>query len=154
MPMTSPKYRFGGIFRNVVVSDGISGTFCAFALFCAKAGTAHSKPTATKQHVRNRLIAASFLEQILHTELHLPRDRVARARDAAKPGAPEVVVGKAEICRVEQVVNFGSKLQFLSAAQRQILEDREVDLTLLGTVHQCWPDVAGLKLRCRRHGVG
>src|SRR5438132_3893339 len=134
MPMTSPKYRFGGIFRNVVVSDGISGTFCALALFCAKAGTAHSKPTATKQHIRNRLIAPSeksvlkpppcypvaetqsrrecslkinslrvlcvsaplrrdsYLKQVLDSELHLPRDRVSRARDAAKPGAPEVVV--------------------------------------------------------------
>src|SRR5713226_10168985 len=86
--------------------------------------------------------APSPSEQVLNPKLHLPRDRVSRARDAAKPRAPEIEVGEIEIGKVGHVVHLGSELQLASAAQRQILEDRHVDPPLVWPMHQRVPDVA------------
>src|SRR3954468_5884559 len=52
---------FGGNFRKFGTdSNGISGTFCAFALLCAKLGTAaRSSPAASAPAVRHLFIEAS-----------------------------------------------------------------------------------------------
>src|SRR5205814_8178280 len=88
-------------------------------------------------------------EQVLHTKLHLPRNRVAGVRDAAEPGAPEIEIWQPEARRIRHVVHLGTKLQPASATHRQILEDRHVQTPLRGTMPLAPPNVAAPDLRRR-----
>src|SRR5438093_9097370 len=89
----------------------------------------------------------SISEQILDPELHLPRNRVPRARNAAEARAPEIIVGQIEIRGVGHVVALGPQLQLASVAQAQILEDRHIEPPLIRPVHQGVPDVTGREMR-------
>src|SRR5258708_28844018 len=54
----APKYRPGGSFRKLgTESYGISGTFCALALLCAKTGTANT--ITARKDVRYRFMGTS-----------------------------------------------------------------------------------------------
>src|SRR5882762_3784269 len=68
-----------------------------------------------------------FLEQVLHTKLHLSRNRVAGARDAAEPGAPEIEVGQPKARRIGHVVHLGTELQLASACPYQKLHPHRVE---------------------------
>src|SRR6266853_914523 len=95
--MPSPRYRFGGSFKKLgAESNGISGTFCAFALaficadvspavwVCARAkfARANSRTTAAKQNCRSLFISTSFTQSA-------ERDSIIRV--GRSPSSPPIL---------------------------------------------------------------
>src|SRR5258708_113494 len=98
--MPSPRYRFGGSFKKLgAESNGISGTFCAFALaficagvspavwVCARAkvARANSRTTAAKQNCRSLVISTSFTQSA-------ERDSIIRV--GRSPSSPPIVAAQ------------------------------------------------------------
>src|SRR5947209_607802 len=102
---------------------------------------------------QNRLTSPSGSEYILDSELHLPRNRIARARDTAKRRRTEIPVRRLKACRIRDVVTLDTDEQALLLCQMHALAEGDVQTPLGRSVHGAGADVArgelGLERKCR-----